>query len=98
VERALVGLALGGPAAVTAYALMRAVERAFFLEPNPAMLIWSDQSPFAWRALIAAHAGAMTAFGGYALASRSPRAAARWLTGAIALATLAITAQAALAP
>lgn len=97
-EQALVGIACGGPAAVIAYAIMRGVERAFFLEPNPAMLIWSSQSPFAWRALLAAHAGVMAAFGGHALAARSPRAAARWLPAAIALATLALTAQAVVAP
>ena len=97
-ERLLLGIACGGPAAVIAYALMRGAERAFFLEPNPAMLIWSEQSPFVWRALIAIHAGAMAAFGGYALAARSPQAAARWISTTVALATLALTAQAVLAP
>jgi hypothetical protein len=94
----LVGIAAGAAAAVIAYAAVRVIERALFPEPNPAMLIWADQSPFVWRAAIAVYLGGAGVFGGHALASRSPRAAARGLLATVAVAVAAIVAQGALRP
>src|SRR5882672_2536759 len=97
-ERLLVGAAFGAAFAVIAYAIVRAGERALFTEPNPAALIWSEQSSFVWRGAIAIYLGGAGVFGGAALAARAPRAAARWLFAAIAAAALAIAAQGALLP
>jgi hypothetical protein len=85
-------------AAIVAYAAMRVVERAYFHEPNPAILIWSDKSALFWRAGIAIYMGGLAAFGGFALAARSPRSAARWLPAAMVIAVAAIVAQAMVAP
>ena len=93
-DRLLSGLALGAALTVIAYALVRGVERAFFPEPSPAVLIWSDRSPLVWRAAIALYLGGAGVFAGYALGARAPRV----LTIAVSLAAIAITAQAALAP
>jgi hypothetical protein len=94
----LLGAATGAAAAVVAYAAVRGAERALFLEPNPAMLIGSDRSPFAWRSAIALYLGGAAVFGGYALAVRSPPAAARAMLALVAAAVAAILVQGALLP
>ena len=94
----LVGIAAGAAAAVLAYAAIRMLERALFPEPNPAMLIWADHSPFTWRAAMALYLGGAGAFGGYALATRSARAAARGLLAATVAALAALVVQGALWP
>jgi hypothetical protein len=97
-ERLLIAIAFGAAITVIAYALVRGAERAFFPEPNPALLIWSERSPLVWRVVSALYVGGAGVFGGYALASRGARAAARWLTAALAIATGAIVAQAVFLP
>jgi hypothetical protein len=97
-ERLLLALAAACAAAVIAYAAVRSVEAALFPEPNPAIVIWSERSGFLWRSAIALYIGGMGAFGAYALAARSPSAAARWLVRAVLLAAIAIVAQGALLP
>jgi hypothetical protein len=88
-----IGVASGAAVAVIAFAIVRVLERMLFLEPNPAALIWSEQSPFLWRCAIALYLGGAGVFGGHALAARSPRRAARWLFVALAAATAAIVIQ-----
>ena len=95
-ERILIAVVSGGAAAILAYAILRGVERAFFTEPNPALLIWSDRSAFLWRVQESLYAGGLGAFGGYALAARRPRV--RWLGAAIATAVSALLLQALIAP
>jgi hypothetical protein len=95
-ERILIAGASGVAAAILAYAALRGIERAFFPEPNPALLIWSDRSAFLWRAQESLYAGGLAAFGGYALAGRRPRA--RWLTALIATAVSALVLAALIAP
>ncbi len=94
----LVGIAAGAATSVITYAAVRGVERALFQEPNPAMLIWADRSPFVWRAAIALYLGGAGAFGGHALAAHWPRLAARGLLATIAAAVAAIVIQGALWP
>lgn len=94
----LVGLAAGAAAAVLAYAALRGVERLLFPEPNPALLIWADRSPFVWRAAIALYLGGAAVFGGQALAARAPAAAARGLLVLIGAAVAAILVQGILLP
>jgi hypothetical protein len=98
VVRLLVGIGCGAALSVIAYAVERAVERAFFPEPNPAMLIWTDRSAFVWRSAIALYLGGAGVFGGVAFAARSPRAGGRLLLGSLVVAALAIVTQAVLAP
>jgi hypothetical protein len=88
----------GAAATVIAYAATRVVERVFFPEPNPAMLIWSEQSPFVWRVAMALYLGGAGAFGGHALAMRSQRRAARAALVATAAAVVGIVVQGALWP
>ena len=94
----LLGAAAGAAASVVAYAALRGVERALFQEPNPAMLIWSDRSPFVWRGTIALYLGGAAVFGGYALALRSPPAAARGVLVLVTAAAAAIFVQGAFLP
>lgn len=97
-DRLLLALAFGAAIAVITYALVRGVERTFFPEPNPAILIWSDRNPLVWRVVTALYLGGAGVFGGYALGARGAQAAARWLTVTLAIATGAIVLQAVLAP
>lgn len=95
-ERLLLASASGAAAAILTYAALRVIERAFYTEPNPALLIWSDRSAFLWRAQESLYAGGLGAFGGYALAGQRPRA--RWLTVLIAMAVSALVLAALIAP
>ena len=95
-ERILIAVVSGGAAAILAYAILRGVERAFFAEPNPALLIWSDRSAFLWRVQESLYAGGLGAFGGYAIAARGIRV--RWLGAAMATAVSALVLQTLIAP
>ncbi len=94
----LLAVAVGAAVTVVAFAAVRVAERLLFAEPNPAMLIWADQSPFVWRSVIALYLGGAGVFGGHALASRSPSAAARALFVAVTVSVAAILVQGALWP
>jgi hypothetical protein len=94
----LLGVVTGAATAVIAYAAVRGVERVLFLEPNPAALIWSDRSPFLWRAVIALYVGGAASFGGFAAARRSSVRTARGLFALVVLAVAAVIAQGALLP
>jgi hypothetical protein len=95
-ERILIAAATGAAAAIVAYAILRGVERAFYMEPNPALLIWSDRSAFLWRAQVSLYAGGLGAFGGYALSGFKTRV--NWLGVMIATATIALVLEAVIAP
>lgn len=97
-ERALVALASGAALALLAYAAQRLVERAFFPEPNPAVLIWSERSAFSWRALFSLYFGGLGSFGAHLLAGRPGSAHLRWLPLLIGAALGAILLQALVAP
>lgn len=97
-ERLLIAIGLAFVTAAIGYAAVRAISLALFPEPNPAVIIWSERSAFVWRAAIAAYIGGMGAFGGYALAARSPEAASLWLTRGAVAAAAVIALQAALLP
>jgi hypothetical protein len=95
-ERLLIAGATGVAAAIVAYAILRGVERTFYTEPNPALLIWSDRSAFLWRAQESLYAGGLGAFGGYALSGLKTRV--RWLSALIVTAAGALMIQALIAP
>ncbi len=96
--RLLAAIAGGAALAMIAYAAQRVVERAFFPEPNPAVLIWSDRSAFVWRALFSIYFGGLGTFGAYLLAGRREGAELRWLPALIGAALLALLVQTGLAP
>ena len=95
-ERLFLAVATGLCAAIVAYAILRGVERAFYTEPNPALLIWSDRSVFLWRAQESLYAGGLGAFGGYALSGFKTRV--RWLGVLIVTAASALVIEALIAP
>ncbi len=95
-ERILIAVVSGGAAAILAYAILRGVERAFYTEPNPALLIWSDRSAFLWRVQESLYAGGLGAFGGYAIAAHRIRV--RWLGAAIVTAVSALVLETLIAP
>ncbi|NUQ72902.1 MAG: hypothetical protein HUU21_05035 [Polyangiaceae bacterium] len=97
-ERLLVAAGFAFVAAVIGYAAVRALEIAFFPEPSPAVIVWSERSSFVWRAALALYIGGMGAFAGYAAVSAWPLAGARWLSRGILAAALAIGLQGALLP
>jgi len=68
--------AVGAATVVLAYAVLRTVERALLPEPNPAIVIWSERSAFAWRAAVSLWLGGLGSIGGWALARRSLEPAA----------------------
>ena len=97
-ERLLVAIAFAFAAAVLGYVFVRAVQAAFFPEPSPVVVVWSERSGFVWRSALAIYIGGMGAFGGYALAARAPEACARWLSRGVLAAAIAIALQGALLP
>jgi len=96
--RLLVAVAAGWIAAALGYAAVRCAELSLFPEANPVGIIGAAQSPYTWRCVTALYLGGMGGIGGYALARRSPAAAARWAARGVVAAAVAIVAQAALAP
>ena len=95
-ERIFLAAAAGAATTILAYAVLRGVERGFYSEPNPALLIWSDRSAFLWRAQVSLYAGGLGAFGGYALSGFKPRAI--WLSALIITAACALLLEALIAP
>jgi hypothetical protein len=94
----LVAVAWGAVLALLTYAAMRVTERALFPEPNPAMLLWADHSPFTWRAAMALYFGGAGAFAGFAAAKRSGLAAARTLRLLVGVVIVACVVQGAVWP
>lgn len=97
-ERLFMAMSFACAATALAYVAFRLAEWAFFPEANPVMVLWSDRSSFAWRGVLSAYVGGMSAFAGYALARRAPEACARWLVRLVIAAASAIAAQGALLP
>ncbi len=96
--RLLSAIGAGCVVAALAYPALRLLDAILFPQANPASIVWSSQSVFAWRVILAAQLGALGAFGGFALVSRSPGAFARWIGRAIPLAAALLVAQALLRP
>jgi hypothetical protein len=64
----------------------------------PAALLWTEHSAYRWSLLIAVWIAGMAALGARTWAGRDPLAAGRWLTRAIAVATVLILVQGLLVP
>jgi hypothetical protein len=97
-DRLLFAAASASAIAVLAYAAIRPVELLFFPAPDPATVIWSTRSSFAWRAIVAGYVGGMGGFGGFALFTRAPALAARWLGRLVLIAAAAIAIQGTVLP
>jgi hypothetical protein len=97
-DRLLVAAASACAIAVLAYAAIRVVELVLFPGPDPATVIWSTRSAFVWRAIVAGYVGGMGGFAGFAVASRSPALAARWLARLVVIAASAIAFQGVVLP
>jgi hypothetical protein len=88
-ERAVTGaisVAWGLVVAVGAYAVVRAIQRVLYPDPNPAALVWSAHAGFFWRVWTVAYLGGVAAFVTFVVALGRIRAAARALAPAIAIA------------
>jgi hypothetical protein len=96
--RLLSALGAGAIVAAAAYSGLRLLDAALFPQANPASIVWSAQSAFAFRVAVAAHLGALGAFGAFALATSAPRTLARWLRAAIPLVAAFVALQAVLRP
>ena len=83
---------------VGAYAVVRAIQRIVYPDPNPAALVWSAHAGFFWRAWTVAYLGGVAAFVTFLVARGRNRAAARALAPAIAVAAGLLALQSAFLP
>lgn len=96
--RLISALGAGAIVAAAAYPALRLLDAALFPQANPASIVWSSQSVFAFRVAIAAHLGSLGAFGAFVLATRAPRTFARWLRAALPVVAALVALQAVLRP
>jgi hypothetical protein len=98
VAKMIFALVFGLAVMVFAYSTIRIVDVFLFPEPNPIVIVWTDRSRFVWRTLIAAYLGGASVFGGYSLASRSPKSSRVCLYRIIVIAAVGSIGQAIFAP
>jgi hypothetical protein len=79
-------VAWGLVVAVGASAVVRAIQRVVYPEPNPAALVWSAHAGFFWRVWTVAYLGGVAAFVTFLVARGRTIAAARALAPAIVIA------------
>jgi hypothetical protein len=79
--------------AVSAYAIVRAIQFVLYPDPNPATLVWSAHAGFFWRCWTCIYAGGTAAFIAFLLARGRPEAAVRGLAPAIAVSALLLALQ-----
>jgi hypothetical protein len=91
-------IAWGLVVAVAAYAVLRAIQRFVYPDPNPAALVWSAHAGFFWRAWTVGYLGGVAAFVTFVVARGRTAAAARALAPAIAVAAGLLALQSALLP
>lgn len=80
------------------YAIARAAQARFFVEPDPALVVWSTSVAMYWRVALGAYVGAISAAPAYSLARRRPDLAARSLRPLVVGVALVAGAQALLCP
>ena len=91
----LVAIAFGFAFAAFAYAAMRTLARIVTVEPDPALVIWSEHAGFYWRALSSIFAGIFAAL---AVALLPQARVARSLPVVIVVAGIALAMQAIFIP
>lgn len=95
--RFAIAAAFGLATAVVGYAWVRGMESVLFPQGDPRAIVAVTSSGYLVRCAVAAFAGGMGAFAGWALGASADRAA-RALPVAVVLAALAIALQAVVAP
>jgi hypothetical protein len=80
-------------ASVAGYAIMRAFQAVFVVQPDPSRVAWSVHAGFFWRALTVSYAGGIATFIGGAVTSANLHASARRLPVAVAIASGLVAAQ-----
>jgi hypothetical protein len=93
-----ISVAWGLVIAVGAYAIVRAIQKVVYPDPNPAALVWSVHAGFFWRVWTVAYLGGVAAFVTFVVARGRTRAAARALAPAIAIAAGLLALQSAFLP
>jgi hypothetical protein len=84
--------------AVGAYAIVRAIQKVVYPDPNPAALVWSAHAGFFWRVWTVAYLGGVAAFVTFVVARGRTAASARALAPAIAIAAGLLALQSAFLP
>ena len=80
------------------YAIVRVAQSLIFVEPDPALVIWSEHAGFFWRTLISVYVGGMAAFITWLLTGREALRVASFLARALPVAACMLAAQALLVP
>ncbi len=88
-----ISIAWGLVVAVGAYAVVRAIQKVVYPDPNPAALVWSAHAGFFWRVWTVGYLGGVAAFVTFVVARGRTSAAARTLPPAIAVATALLVLQ-----
>jgi hypothetical protein len=94
------GLALvaGCTAAMALYAIVRVAQSLIFVEPDPALVIWSEHAGFFWRTWTVGYMGGMAALLAWMLAGRDAPRVAALLVRALPIAAALLAVQAILVP
>jgi hypothetical protein len=94
------GLALvaGCTAAMALYAIVRVAQSLIFVEPDPALVIWSEHAGCFWRTWTVGYMGGMAALLAWMLAGRDAPRVAALLVRALPIAAAALAVQAILVP
>jgi hypothetical protein len=93
-----IALAWGLVVAVGAYAVVRAIQKVVYPDPNPAALVWSAHAGFFWRVWTVAYLGGVATFVTFVVARGRTTAAARALAPAIAVAAALLVLQSVFLP
>lgn len=96
--RVALALVAGCTAAAILYPVLRVIQFAKGPEPDPALIIWSEHAGYFWRSWTAGYVGGMVAFGTYVVSGRHALATARFLSGALIVATIVVTLQSLFVP
>jgi len=88
----------GCTAAIALYAIVRLAQALIFVEPDPALVIWSEHAGFFWRTWTVVYVGGMAALLTWMFAGRDAPRVAAVLARALPLAAGALAAQAILVP
>lgn len=80
------------------YAILRVAQALIFTEPDPALVIWSEHAGFFWRSWTVVYVGGMAAFLTWLASARHAPRVAAFLSKAVAVSAVLLTAQALLVP
>ncbi len=96
--RGAMAIASGVLVVVASYALLRAFDVLFRVEPNPATLVASVHIAMFWRLAVGSYAGGAVAFGSLWLSGRQATVFARGITWAIPIVAALVAVQGSFLP